>query len=142
MYVMVTLKLLSKYSCRDFPIFIYLLKFRLSFCHPPKRSTPLHEIRNTPPAFVMKRDKVRGTTTVVWDSTIQIPDHPIPPTIPLFSPTELAPTFHDGATAAILGCPHYARSCKLVHPSSGRLHTCRLCCDQERSKIGGIQVRF
>jgi len=52
--------------------------------------------------------------------------------VPLFSATELAPTYHDGATGAILGCPHYARSCKLRHPSSGRLYTCRLCCDQER----------
>ena len=28
--------------------------------------------------------------------------------------------------------PHYARACKLRHPSSGRLYTCRLCCEQER----------
>jgi len=52
--------------------------------------------------------------------------------IPLFTASELAPTYHDGATGAVLGCPHYARSCKLRHPSSGRLYTCRLCCDQER----------
>ncbi|KAL7575860.1 hypothetical protein ACA910_003176 [Epithemia clementina (nom. ined.)] len=52
--------------------------------------------------------------------------------IPLFSAAELAPTFHDGATGAVLGCPHYARACKLRHPKSGRLYTCRLCCDQAR----------
>lgn len=52
--------------------------------------------------------------------------------IPLFSATELAPTYHDGANGAVLGCPHYARSVKLRHPKSGRLHTCRLCCEQER----------
>jgi len=52
--------------------------------------------------------------------------------VPLFSASELAPTFHDGANGAVLGCPHYARSCKVRHPSSGRLYTCRLCCEQER----------
>lgn len=80
--------------------------------------------------------------------------------IPLFSAAELAPTYHDGANGAVLGCPHYARACKseltdasfsnsfhtlillfcslpvligkLRHPSSGRLYTCRLCCAQER----------
>lgn len=52
--------------------------------------------------------------------------------VPTFSTTELAPTFHDGATGAVLGCPHYARSCKLRHPVSGRLYTCRLCCEQDR----------
>lgn len=54
--------------------------------------------------------------------------------VPLFSASELAPTYHDGATAAVLGCPHYARACKLMHPSSGRLYTCRLCCEQERTR--------
>ena len=52
--------------------------------------------------------------------------------VPRFSASELAPTFHDGATGAVLGCPHYARACKLRHPKSGRLYTCRLCCDQAR----------
>jgi len=52
--------------------------------------------------------------------------------IPLFSALELAPTYHDGATGAVLGCPHYARACKLRHPASGRLYTCRLCCEQDR----------
>lgn len=52
--------------------------------------------------------------------------------IPLFSAAELAPTYHDGANGAVLGCPHYARACKLRHPSSGRLYPCRLCCEQER----------
>jgi len=50
---------------------------------------------------------------------------------PLFTKAEFAPTYH-GSTGKVLGCPHYARSCKLRHPSSGRLYTCRLCCDQER----------
>ena len=51
---------------------------------------------------------------------------------PLFSAAELAPTYHDGAAGAVLGCPHYARACKLRHPVSGRLYTCRLCCEQQR----------
>jgi hypothetical protein len=33
-------------------------------------------------------------------------------TVPLFSAAELAPSYHDGATGAVLGCPHYARACK------------------------------
>jgi len=49
---------------------------------------------------------------------------------PLFTKDELTPTYH--GSAEVLGCPHYARSCKLRHPSSGRLYTCRLCCEQER----------
>ena len=32
--------------------------------------------------------------------------------IPLFSASELAPTYHDGGINRILGCPHYARSCE------------------------------
>ena len=52
--------------------------------------------------------------------------------VPLFSAAELAPTYHDGAAGAVLGCPHYSRACKLRHPKSGRLYTCRLCCEQER----------
>jgi hypothetical protein len=33
-------------------------------------------------------------------------------TVPFFSASELAPSYHDGATGAVLGCPHYARACK------------------------------
>ena len=67
---------------------------------------------------------------LVWstESRANNPDH----TIPLFSAAELAPTYHDGAAGAVLGCPHYARACKLRHPVSGRLYTCRLCCEQQR----------
>ena len=32
--------------------------------------------------------------------------------LPLFSASELAPTYHDGGIRQCLGCPHYARSCK------------------------------
>ena len=53
--------------------------------------------------------------------------------VPKFTAGELAPTFHDGTTSGeVLGCHHYARACKLRHPRSGRLYTCRLCSEQER----------
>lgn len=52
--------------------------------------------------------------------------------VPLFSASELAPTYHDGATGSVLGCPHYPASCKQRHPKSGRLYTCRICCEQQR----------
>ena len=31
-----------------------------------------------------------------------------------------------------MGCPHYARACKLRHPDTGQLFTCRLCCQELR----------
>jgi len=53
--------------------------------------------------------------------------------VPKFTATELAPTFHDGTTFGhVLGCHHYERACKLRHPVSGNLYTCRLCSEQER----------
>lgn len=38
--------------------------------------------------------------------------HPNDGSMPLFSASELAPTYHDGGIHQCLGCPHYARSCK------------------------------
>ena len=53
--------------------------------------------------------------------------------VPKFTAEELSPTYHDGTTFGhVLGCVHYARGCKLRHPSSGNLYTCRLCAEQER----------
>ncbi|CAM9282159.1 unnamed protein product [Ectocarpus sp. 12 AP-2014] len=77
----------------------------------------------------------------------------LPPT--LFTPEELAPTYHCGAPAgggaaggeadaklggegggaggaevAVLGCPHYRRACKIRAPCCQKLFTCRLCHDQ------------
>jgi len=86
--------------------------------------------RETPPSNYFKRNS-DGKVTLEWsrdDSTFPLADS----TVPLFSESELAPTHHDGANGAVLGCPHYARAAKLRHPSSGRLYTCRLCCEQER----------
>jgi len=82
-----------------------------------------------PPAAYYK--KTNSGVNLVWknDGTgVALGDD----SVPLFSATELAPTFHDGAAGAVLGCPHYARAAKLRHPQSGRLYTCRLCCDQAR----------
>ena len=81
-----------------------------------------------PPSAYYK--KVPGTgVKLLWKNDgMSAPDS----TVPLFSASELAPSFHDGAAGSVLGCPHYARACKLRHPKSGRLYTCRLCCDQAR----------
>lgn len=88
--------------------------------------------RGTPPSLYYKKNP-EGKTELVWSSVS--PSSKLPTndkTIPLFSASELAPTYHHGATGSIRGCPHYARGCKLRHPSSGRLYPCRLCCEQER----------
>lgn len=67
----------------------------------------------------------------------------------LFTPEELAPTYHvtrgggavgDGPVhdaqpgggegeQAVLGCPHYRRACKIRSPCCQKLFTCRLCHD-------------
>ena len=92
-------------------------------CIPARRVTP-------PSIYYRKNDN--GKLEVEWnaDKPSSRPADADP--VPLFSASELAPTHHDGATGAVLGCPHYARACKLRHPVSGRLYTCRLCCEQER----------
>ena len=68
------------------------------------------------------------------DVILVCPDGSVPPSIPLFSTEELAPTYHDKERSK-LGCPHYARRCKLRHPVSGKLYTCRLCCDQYNAMV-------
>jgi hypothetical protein len=86
--------------------------------------------RVTPPSIYYKRTK--EGMAVVWNSDDPTSRLPEDGSVPLFSPAELAPTYHDGAAGAVLGCPHYSRACKLRHPKSGRLYTCRLCCEQQR----------
>lgn len=54
--------------------------------------------------------------------------------VPTFTPQELAPTYH---SQGVLGCPHYQRGCKLRHPASGKLYTCRLCCDVDNQTPNG-----
>mmetsp|Transcript_21055 Transcript_21055/g.29718 ORF Transcript_21055/g.29718 Transcript_21055/m.29718 type:complete len:522 (+) Transcript_21055:588-2153(+) len=89
--------------------------------------------RRTTPASSYYKKNSEGKVELVWSNDSPSTKFPTDlNTIPLFSASELAPTYHDGATGAVLGCPHYARACKLRHPSSGRLYTCRLCCEQER----------
>ncbi len=88
--------------------------------------------RETPPSSYYKK-MPDGEISLVWTSDPQSTKfHPNSNSVPLFSASELAPTYHDGGINHILGCPHYARSCKLRHPTSGRLYTCRLCCEQTR----------
>ena len=88
--------------------------------------------RDTPPSSYFKKTR-DDEVTRVWSSdphSTQL--HPSDGSVPLFSASELAPTYHDGGINQVLGCPHYARSCKLRHPTSGRLYACRLCCEQTR----------
>mmetsp|Transcript_23309 Transcript_23309/g.35726 ORF Transcript_23309/g.35726 Transcript_23309/m.35726 type:complete len:858 (+) Transcript_23309:234-2807(+) len=88
--------------------------------------------RETPPSSYYKKSP-DGEVSLVWTSDPKSTKfHPNDDSVPLFSASELAPTYHDGGINHILGCPHYARSCKLRHPTSGRLYTCRLCCEQTR----------
>jgi hypothetical protein len=88
--------------------------------------------RETPPSSYYKKTK-DGEVRLVWSSDPRSAMfHPNDGSVPLFSASELAPTYHDGGINRVLGCPHYARSCKLRHPTSGRLYTCRLCCEQTR----------
>jgi len=55
-------------------------------------------------------------------------------TIPQFTQSELTPTYHFSETKGclVLGCEHYTRDCKLRHPITGELYTCRLCCEEIR----------
>lgn len=93
--------------------------------------------RRLPPAAYYKKTG-DSRVELVWKndtplrSGVSTTDPLVNGLVPLFSASELAPTYHDGAAGTALGCPHYARACKLRHPTSGRLYTCRLCCDQAR----------
>lgn len=112
------------YSCSSF----------VSCCRtsPPLSVTPGTRSRRTTPAPSYFKKNADGKVELVWSSESASKFPPDDKSVPLFSAAELAPTYHDGANGAVLGCPHYARACKLRHPSSGRLYTCRLCCEQER----------
>lgn len=95
-------------------------------------SSNTRDKRERLPGAYFKKDQ-NGKIKLMWSN--KEPQEKFSETIkevPLFTTSELVPTYHDGATGAVLGCPHYARSCKLRHPTSGRLYTCRLCCEQER----------
>jgi hypothetical protein len=87
--------------------------------------------RHTPPSAYYR--KINDKVELIWSSESSAP-FPLDGSVPLFSASELAPTYHDGAAGTVLGCPHYARSIKKRHPESGRLYTCRLCCEQDRER--------
>lgn len=101
--------------------------------------------RNTNPPGAYYQQNQEGEIVLVWEATSQcganVPaqgESTAEESVPKFSTTELAPTYHDGINnGQVLGCVHYARACKLRHPLSGRLYTCRLCCEQEREKRAG-----
>mmetsp|Transcript_25651 Transcript_25651/g.39264 ORF Transcript_25651/g.39264 Transcript_25651/m.39264 type:complete len:660 (-) Transcript_25651:128-2107(-) len=59
--------------------------------------------------------------------------------VPVFTQSELTPTFEfsESRGAMVLGCEHYSRSCKLRHPETGQLFTCRLCCEEIRQSNTG-----
>jgi len=54
--------------------------------------------------------------------------------VPRFSMSEMTPTYHlnEHEGKMVFGCEHYARGCKLRHPKTGELYTCRLCCEEKR----------
>ncbi len=58
--------------------------------------------------------------------------------VPQFHAKELEPTFHKNNK---LGCAHYARRCKLRHPSTGRLYTCRLCDEAKSPPLDRFAVK-
>lgn len=101
-------------------------------CFPCPSGASTRFKRDTPPSSYFQKTR-DGEIKLVWSSDPHSAQYrPNTGAVPLFSAAELAPTYHDGGINQILGCPHYARSCKLRHPTSGRLYTCRLCCEQTR----------
>lgn len=77
-----------------------------------------------------------GQCKLVWDSTeAKCPFEESLEKVPQFAQSELTPTFHfcESKGKMVLGCEHYSRSCKLRHPVTGQLFTCRLCCEEVRS---------
>jgi zinc finger-like protein len=72
---------------------------------------------------------------LVWNSADSKGNESIDVEIPQFAQSELTPTFHFSETQGGLvpGCEHYTRGCKLRHPSTGQLFTCRLCCEEVRA---------
>eukprot|EP00980_Cylindrotheca_fusiformis_P006384 scaffold1362_cov125-Cylindrotheca_fusiformis.AAC.7 len=65
--------------------------------------------RVTPPSIYYKKDQ-DGKVEVAWNRAANNSRYPDDGNVPLFSASELAPTYNDGATGSVLGCPHYARA--------------------------------
>jgi len=75
-----------------------------------------------------------GKMSLVWSSSNpDLTDADILADVPVFTHAELTPTYHfsSGQGGPVLGCDHYARNCKLRHPETGTLHTCRLCAQEQ-----------
>jgi zinc finger-like protein len=74
-------------------------------------------------------------SALVWNNADPKGKESIDVEIPQFAQSELTPTFHFSETQGglVLGCEHYARGCKLRHPYTGQLFTCRLCCEEVRA---------
>jgi len=82
-----------------------------------------------------------GDVSLVWSSSDpESTDPEILATVPVFTQDELTPKYHFTSTQGgpVLGCDHYARSCKLRHPETGALHTCRLCAQEQREAISRL----
>ncbi|KAG7365296.1 zinc-ribbon domain containing protein [Nitzschia inconspicua] len=100
---------------------------------PPTPSRPSQTL--LPSAYYQQTSE--GQTALVWKESSSN-NHIDTEFVPKFSASELAPTYHDQSNdGKVLGCAHYARACKLRHPLSGRLYTCRLCCEHEREAPSG-----
>mmetsp|Transcript_26403 Transcript_26403/g.40019 ORF Transcript_26403/g.40019 Transcript_26403/m.40019 type:complete len:725 (+) Transcript_26403:147-2321(+) len=98
----------------------------------PSSSCKSRSERESLPSAYYKKDQ-NGKVRLVWSrDEAQGKSTESSKCVPKFTAEELVPTYHNGIDGTVLGCPHYTRSCKLRHPSSGRLYTCRLCCEQER----------
>ncbi len=85
-----------------------------------------------PSKYFVKEGK---NTVIIWNSAEakKIKAEPSED-IPKCAQSELIPTytFSDTKGNMVLGCEHYERSCKLRHPETGQLFTCRLCCEDVR----------
>mmetsp|Transcript_2117 Transcript_2117/g.3255 ORF Transcript_2117/g.3255 Transcript_2117/m.3255 type:complete len:767 (+) Transcript_2117:61-2361(+) len=103
-----------------------------SQAQPQQASASTKDRRVTPPSAYYRKTN-NNKVELVWSSESST-CFQLDGTVPRFSASELAPTYHDGAAGAVLGCPHYARAVKKRHPESGRLYTCRLCCEQDRER--------
>jgi hypothetical protein len=95
-----------------------------------KKSTKtINQLMHKPSKYYRKETN-SNFASLVWDkyNSQCLDENGSLPSVPQFQADDLKATFHKSFK---LGCNHYARSCKLRHPVTGRLHTCRLCCEDE-----------
>jgi len=96
-----------------------------------KKMTTTRDSRSRGPSRCYRKGE-DGKISLVWCSKSTNPD--IIQDVPVFTQAELTPTYHFSSTQGgpVLGCDHYARACKLRHPITGTLHTCRICYQEQR----------